>query len=340
MTRGRQEEDRIADLRVGRPKQRIDFSENRSRATIKAVSQIRNHSTEEMTGENTMKTAVITDSNSGITKEEARKLGLFLMPMPVIIDGEVYYEGENLTEAEFFEALKDGRDVTTSQPSPGEVLDLWDRVLAQGYDEIVYIPMSSGLSESCSTAKNLAEDYEGKVYVVDNHRVSVTQKSSAMDALAMVEKGIPAAEIQKKLNDSAYESSIYVAVDTLEFLKKGGRVTAAGAALGSMFNIKPILSIQGDKLDAFAKVRGMKKCETKMLEAIADDIRERFSQDGWKLRIMVAGSNLEPEQAEEWRSAVAAAFPGYDVTYDPLSLSVSCHIGPGGLGIGVSRITL
>ena len=205
-----------------------------------------------------MKTAVITDSNSGITKEEARKLGLFLMPMPVIIDGEVYYEGENLTEAEFFEALKDGRDVTTSQPSPGEVLDLWDRVLAQGYDEIVYIPMSSGLSESCSTAKNLAEDYEGKVYVVDNHRVSVTQKSSAMDALAMVEKGIPAAEIQKKLNDSAYESSIYVAVDTLEFLKKGGRVTAAGAALGSMFNIKPILSIQGDKLDAFAKVRGMK----------------------------------------------------------------------------------
>lgn len=223
-----------------------------------------------------MKTAVITDSNSGITKEEARKLGLFLMPMPVIIDGEVYYEGENLTEAEFFEALKDGRNVTTSQPSPGEVLDLWDRVLAQGYDEIVYIPMSSGLSESCSTAKNLAEDYEGKVYVVDNHRVSVTQKSSAMDALAMVEKGIPAAEIQKKLNDSAYESSIYVAVDTLEFLKKGGRVTAAGAALGSMFNIKPILSIQGDKLDAFAKVRGMKKCETKMLEAIADDIRERF----------------------------------------------------------------
>ena len=246
-----------------------------------------------------MKTAVITDSNSGITKEEARKLGLFLMPMPVIIDGEVYYEGENLTEAEFFEALKDGRDVTTSQPSPGEVLDLWDRVLAQGYDEIVYIPMSSGLSESCSTAKNLAEDYEGKVYVVDNHRVSVTQKSSAMDALAMLEKGITAAEIQKKLNDSAYESSIYVAVDTLEFLKKGGRVTAAGAALGSMFNIKPILSIQGDKLDAFAKVRGMKKCETKMLEAIADDIRERFSQDGWKLRVMVAGSNLEPEQAEE-----------------------------------------
>ena len=245
-----------------------------------------------------MKTAVITDSNSGITKEEARKLGLFLMPMPVIIDGEVYYEGENLTEAEFFEALKDGRDVTTSQPSPGEVLDLWDRVLAQGYDEIVYIPMSSGLSESCSTAKNLAEDYEGKVYVVDNHRVSVTQKSSAMDALAMVEKGIPAAEIQKKLNDSAYESSIYVAVDTLEFLKKGGRVTAAGAALGSMFNIKPILSIQGDKLDAFAKVRGMKKCETKMLEAIADDIRERFSQDGWKLRIMVAGSNPEADQAE------------------------------------------
>lgn len=225
-----------------------------------------------------MKTAVITDSNSGITKEEARKLGLFLMPMPVIIDGEVYYEGENLTEAEFFEALKDGRDVTTSQPSPGEVLDLWDRVLAQGYDEIVYIPMSSGLSESCSTAKNLAEDYEGKVYVVDNHRVSVTQKSSAMDALAMVEKGIPAAEIQKKLNDSAYESSIYVAVDTLEFLKKGGRVTAAGAALGSMFNIKPILSIQGDKLDAFAKVRGMKKCETKMLEAIWSRIRRKSGE--------------------------------------------------------------
>ena len=192
-----------------------------------------------MTGENAMRTAVITDSNSGITKEEARRLGLFLMPM--IIDGEIYYEGENLTEAEFFEALKGGRDVTTSQPSPGEVLDLWDRVLEQGYDEIVYIPMSAGLSESCSTAKRLAEDYEGKVYVVDNHRVSVTQKSSA--------------------------------------------------------------------LDAFAKVRGMKKCETKMLEAIADDIRERFSKDGWKLRIMVAGSNLPPEQVEEWRSGVAVTFP-------------------------------
>lgn len=285
-----------------------------------------------------MRTAVITDSNSGITKEEAQELGLFLLPMPVIIDGEVYYDGKNLTEAEFFAALKGGKDVKTSQPSPGEVMELWDQVLAQGYDEIVYIPMSSGLSESCSTAKNLAEDYDGKVYVVDNHRISVTQKSSALDALAMVKKGIPAAEIQKKLNDSAYESSIYVAVDTLEFLKKGGRVTAAGAALGSMFNIKPILSIQGEKLDAFAKVRGMKKCEAKMIEALRKDIEERFSKDAWKLRLMVAGSDLEQEAIENWRSAVSDAFPGYDVSYDPLALSVSCHIGPGGLGIGVSRI--
>lgn len=289
-------------------------------------------------GEIRMKTAVITDSNSGITKEEAQKLGLFRMPMPVIIDGEVYYEGENLTEAEFFEALKGGKNVTTSQPSPGEVLDLWDRVLSQGYDEIVYIPMSAALSESCNTAKNLAADYGGRVYVVDNRRISVTQKASALDALAMVKKGIPAAQIQKKLNDSAYEASIYVAVDTLEFLKKGGRVTAAGAALGSMFNIKPILSIQGEKLDAFAKVRGMKKCEAKMIEAIRKDIKERFSNDGWKLRLMIAGSDLTEEAIESWRTTVEAAFPGYKVSYDPLALSVSCHIGPGGLGVGVCRI--
>lgn len=284
-----------------------------------------------------MKTAIIVDGNSGISEIEAKEIGLYRVSMPVIIDGEIYYEGETLTDTQFFAALKGGRNVTTSQPSPGEVMDVWEQVLASGYDEIVYIPMSSGLSESCSTAKNLALDYEGKVFVVDNHRISVTQKSAALDALAMAEKGIPGAEIKRRLEESAYDSSIYIAVDTLEFLKKGGRITAAGAALGAVFQIKPILSIRGEKLDAFAKVRGMKKCEAKMIEAIQKDIQERFSEE-WKLRIMVAGSDLEPERAEAWRSTVEAAFPGSSVSYDPLALSASSHIGPGGIGIAVTRV--
>lgn len=285
-----------------------------------------------------MRTAVITDSNSGITSGEAERYQIRVVPMPVIIDGTVYYEGKDLTEEAFYQALKGGRDVSTSQPSPGEVMELWDDALASGYDEIVYIPMSSGLSESCNTAKGLAAGYDGKVHVVDNHRISLTHKASVLDAVRLVEKGVGAEEIQRLLEDSAYDASIYVAVDTLEFLRKGGRVTAAGAALGSMLHIKPVLSIQGDKLDAYAKVRGMKKCQAKMIDALRGDESGRFAGHGWTMRVITAGSALSQEQAEEWRSTVAAAFPGYEVEYSQLSLSIGCHVGPGAMGLGICRI--
>ena len=223
-----------------------------------------------------MKTAVMTDTNSGIMKAEADSMGIFLIPMPVIINDETHYEGIDLTETSFYGSLTGGMNVSTSQPSPGDLMDLWDDILEQGYDEIIHIPMSSGLSASCSTAISLSDDYDGKVQVADNHRISVTQKESVMHAKKLADAGKSAKEIKEVLEAEAYNSSIYIAVDTLEFLKKGGRVTAAGAALGSVLNIKPILTIQGGKLDAFAKTRGMKKCKQKMVEALKNDRETRF----------------------------------------------------------------
>ena len=206
-----------------------------------------------------MKTAVMTDSNSGIKPEEGKKLGIFSLPMPVIIDGEVYFEGKDITQEQFYGDMIAGKNITSSQPSPGDVLDMWDEILNSGYDQVVYVPMSSGLSASCHAATQLAEDYDGRVQVVDDHRISVTMRQSVLEAKWMADNGASALEIKEKLEADAYKSSIYIAVDTLEYLKKGGRVTAAGAAIGAVLNIKPVLTIQGEKLDAFAKVRGMKR---------------------------------------------------------------------------------
>ena len=286
-----------------------------------------------------MKTAVMTDSNSGISQQEADALGLFMMPMPVIIDGETHYEGIDLTHDSFFSALTGGRDVTTSQPSPGDLIDRWDKILSSGYDELIYIPMSSGLSNSCSTAISLSAEYNGKVQVADNHRISVTMRASIEEAIAYASNGISAAEIKRSLEENAYNSSIYIAVDTLEFLKKGGRVTPAGAALGAVLNIKPILTIQGERLDAFAKVRGMKKAKQKIVEALQNDFDTRFKDiPTERLRLGAAGSGLTPAEREDWRATLANAFPQFDIYYDPLSFSICCHVGPQSYGVGISVI--
>lgn len=283
-----------------------------------------------------MKTAIMTDSNSGLSNDEAQELGVYLLPMPVIIEGDVYFEGENISSEEFFLAMENGKDVTTSQPSPGDVMDMWEKIFADGYDEVVYIPMSSGLSSSCNSAKGLALDYEGRVFVVDNHRISVTMVLAVKTALQLVEDGKSGQEIQNLLEEQAYDSSIYLAVNTLEYLKKSGRVTAAGAAVASVLNIKPVLTIQGEKLDAFAKAKGMKKAKKMMLSAIEKDIKERFPDFDSKKVIGVAGAGLTEDEKEKWVAEVEEAFPGAEVFYCPLSLSVSAHTGPGAIGIGIS----
>lgn len=286
-----------------------------------------------------MKTAVMTDTNSGISQQDARSMGIFLLPMPVIIDEETRYEGIDLTEEEFYESLKGGKNVSTSQPSPADVMDMWDQILKEGYDEIIHIPMSSGLSASCPTAISLSADYDGKVMVADNHRISVTQKASVLYAKKLADAGLPAKEIKAKLEADAYNSSIYIAVDTLEFLKKGGRVTPAGAALGAVLNIKPLLTIQGEKLDAFAKLRGMKKCKDRMVEALKNDRETRFKDiPAERLLIGTAGANLTEQEASEWKQMMEDAFPGAYVYYDPLSYSVGCHVGPKAYGTGISIV--
>ena len=286
-----------------------------------------------------MKTAVMTDSNSGITAAEGKELGVFIVPMPVIIDGVTYFEGKNLLQPDFFESLMSGKDVSTSQPSPGDLMELWNRVLALGYDDIVYIPMSSGLSNSYASAAVLAEEYDHRVHVVDNHRISIPQLASVMDAVKLVSEGRTAGEIKELLEKAALEASIYIAVDTLEFLKKGGRVTPAAAAIGSVLGIKPLLSIQGDKLDAYAKVRGMKRCRRRLIEAVEKDSNERFSEgDMSKVRIATAGSFRNPELAEDWRQEVARAFPDYEVVYRDLGCSIESHTGPEAMAAGVFRM--
>lgn len=285
-----------------------------------------------------MKTAIIADSNSGISAAEAKTLGVYILPMPVIIDHKTYFEGQDLTQEFFYESLLSGKEISTSQPAPGDVMALWEEVLAKGYDEIVYIPMSSGLSNSCQTALALAIEYEERVQVVDNHRISEPQRQSVLDALELVKKGLSAKEIKQNLEENAYESSIYIAVDTMEFLKKGGRVTAAAATIGTILNIKPVLTIQGDKLDAYAKVRGMKKSKHKMIEAIKEDICTRFADaEPSELAIGIAGSALDTAIIKEWEEEIFKAFPGMASGYVPLTVSIGCHIGPNALGISVSR---
>ena len=285
-----------------------------------------------------MRTAIVTDTNSGITKEIAKEWGIYVIHMPIIINDETFYEGDTISEEDFFTALSSDKQISTSQPSPGDVMDLWDQILDAGYDELVYIPMSSGLSNSCAAATGYAQDYEGKVQVVDNHRISVTMYESVLQARDMAREGASAKEIKEFLEEDAYNSSIYLTVNTLEYLKKGGRVTPAAALLGAVLSIKPILTIQGEKLDSYAKSRGsMKKAEEKMIKAIQSDIEKRFAdKDMSKVHIGAAGAGLTKEEQDEWVALLKKRFPDYSIFYSPLSASVSVHTGPGAVGIGIS----
>lgn len=283
------------------------------------------------------KTAIVTDSNSGITQAQAKELGIFVLPMPFFINEELFFEDISLSQEEFYQKLLEDADISTSQPSPGEVMDLWDTVLEE-YEELVHIPMSSGLSKSCETAMLLAKDYEGKVHVVDNQRISVTQRQSVMDAAELAKRGVPAAEIKTVLEEMKLESAIYITLETLKYLKKGGRVTPAAAAIGTVLNIKPVLQIQGEKLDAYAKVRGFAQGKRTMLDAIRKDIEGRFSHvPVEQLHFAVAYSGARTEEVDCWAKEVEEAFPGAKIDFaDPLSLSVSCHIGAGALAVTVS----
>lgn len=282
--------------------------------------------------------AIVTDSNSGISQAEGKELGIYVIPMPFLVDGKLYFEDVDMNKEQFYHFLENDSDLSTSQPSPGDVMDLWDKLLKE-YDEIVHIPMSSGLSASCSTAMGLARDYDGKVQVVDNQRISVTMQQSVMDAKHLVAAGKSAAQIKEILEKEALESSIYLMVDTLKYLKKGGRITPAAALLGSALNLKPILQIQGDKLDAYKKVRGVKAAKKNMLEAMKKDVEGRFSDYVTKgqLKLHVAYTTDE-ETAKQWKEEVQNMFPDIAITrMDPLSFSVTCHTGPGVLAIAASH---
>ena len=275
-----------------------------------------------------MKIAIATDTNSGITAMEGEKLGVFVLAMPVNLEETIHYEGIDITSEQLYDAMRQHRDVSTSQPSPGQLMELWDGILAKGYDEIVYIPMSSGLSGSCQSAALFAQDYDGKVQVVDNHRISVTQRESVISALRLAKQGHNGEQIKEFLEKHAYDASIYITVDSMEYLKKGGRVTPAAATLATVLNLKPVLTIQGDKLDAFAKVRGMKLAESKMIEAIHHDREARFKDvPESRLLIETAGTLESEELAEHWRQQVQAEFPFAKVSYANLPCSIACHVG-------------
>lgn len=282
------------------------------------------------------KVRIITDSNSGITVEDARELGVTVLPMPFSINEEVYFEQESLTHEQFYEELAAGKDIMTTQPSPGQVMGIWDEALKE-YDEIVYIPMSSGLSGSYQTAAMLAEDYEGKVHVVNNQRISVTQRQSVLDALRLLKAGKSAKEIKDILEEDKFNSSIYLMVDTLVYLKKGGRITPAAAALGTLLKLKPVLQIQGERLDAFAKARTVSQAKSIIINAVKSDIDKRFgglSKENISLHMAYAH---DLDRILEFKEEVLKEFPGYDINLYPLSLSVATHIGPGCIALAVTK---
>ena len=280
------------------------------------------------------KIAIVTDSNSGITQAQGKELGIHVIPMPFYINEELFFEDITLTQDEFYQKLAEDAEISTSQPSPGDVIDLWEKLLEE-YDEIIHIPMSSALSSSCETAFMLAKDFEGKVHIIDNQRISVTMRQSVLDAIEMAEMGMTASEIEKVLMREKLEASIYITVDTLKYLKKGGRVTPAAAALGTVLNLKPVLQIQGGKLDSYAKVRGMKAAKKNMIEAIRNDIEQRFA--GKHVQLMIAYTCSE-EEAMKWKEELEAKFPEHEITHvDRLSLSVSCHIGPGAIAVACCK---
>ncbi len=284
-----------------------------------------------------MKIAIVTDSNSGITQAQAGELGVSVLPMPFMIDGETYFEDITLTQEQFYEKLAQGADISTSQPSPESVTDLWDSLLKE-YDEIVHIPMSSSLSGSCQTAMMLAEDYEGKVQVVNNQRISVTQRQSALDALEMAKNGYSAVQIKEKLEETKADSVIFITLDTLKYLKKGGRITPAAAALGTLLRIKPVLIIEGGKLDAFSKARTAKQAKTTMLTALAHEMEVRLGdKDARHMNLQIAHT-ANREAAEELKKEMESLYPWAPVHMDPLSLSIACHIGPGSLAVACTKM--
>lgn len=282
--------------------------------------------------------AVITDSNSGINFEDAKELGIKVLPMPFLIDGKTYFEEISLSQEEFFEKLENDVDISTSQPSPESVMKIWDEALEEA-DEVVYIPMSSGLSSSCHTALMLADDYDGKVQVVDNQRISVTQRQSVLDAMELAKRGLTAVQIKEKLEKVKFESSIYIMLDTLKYLKRGGRITPAAAAVGSALRLKPVLTIQGEKLDAYAIAKTKKQGVKKMLAAIEDDINKRFGGTDHMENIhMEIAHTKNPEAAEDLKQQIIEKFGVTEVDLYPLSLSIACHIGPGSIAVACSKV--
>lgn len=282
------------------------------------------------------KVIIMTDSNSGITQTQAKEMGVVVLPMPFYINEEMFYEDIDLSQEQFYEKLQAGGDIKTSMPLVGDVTDKWDELLKE-YDEVVYIPMSSGLSSSCETAYMLSQDYDGKVEVVNNQRISVTMRQSVIDAKNLAEAGKSAKEIKDILEAAKFDSSIYIMVDTLTYLKKGGRITPAAAALGTLLKLKPVLQIQGEKLDAFAKARTVKQAKNIMIEAMKSDFEKRFdSADGRNINLEMAYTH-DLEAALAFKEEVKAAFPENEIVLNPLSLSVSCHIGPGALAIACSK---
>ena len=285
-----------------------------------------------------MKIAVVTDSNSGITKAQAKEMGVAVLPMPFMIDGETYYEDITLTREQFYQRLKDNADIATSQPTPDSILKMWDKLLKE-YDQIIHIPMSSGLSGSCSTAMMLAgeDEYEGKVFVVDNRRISVTQYQSVKDAQMLAAMGMDGTQIKKRLEETAADSVIFITVDTLKYLKKGGRITPAAAALGTLLKIKPVLIILGEKLDSFAKARTMKQAKTMMMNAIQKELDGRLHDSECRNCHLAIAHTDNEEAALEFKKEVEERFPNADVYMAPLSLSIACHIGPGSLAVTATR---
>ena len=284
-----------------------------------------------------MKTAVVTDSNSGVSRDLAERWGVHVVPMPIIIDNEIYYEGVNIFPEQFYQFQREGRSVSSSQPAPDDLTTVWDTLLASGYDELIYIPMTSGLSGSCQTALALASGYEGRVHVADNHQISVPQKNAVRDAAALVGRGLQAAEVKERLEAAGGDTLIYIGVDTLEYLKRGGRITPAVAAMGAALNIKPLLVIRGEKLDTFAKVRGTRQCKARLLEAMRESV-DSFRRRGVPILIDASGTFQTQEEERDWLALAAQAFPGEEIQYDPLALSIACHTGPGAFAMGISRV--
>lgn len=283
-----------------------------------------------------MRVAIATDTNSSILQGENKDI--FVLPMPVIVDGQTYFEGVDICSHELYEAMKQHKDISTSQPAPGQFIELWDQILAGGYDEIAFIPMSSGLSSTCHSAAQLAEDYGGKVQVIDNHRISVTQRESVFASLQLAQQGCSAREIKAYLEARAYEASIYITVDSMEYLKKGGRVTPAAAAFATVLNIKPVLTIQGDKLDTFAKARGMRQAEATMIKAIHQDRATRFADvPDSQLQIETAGTIESEEAAQEWLKMVRGEFPGAAISYYHLPCSIACHLGMNSMAVTITK---